>query len=134
MLLNENVDLRDRSNCTLVYDEAEHWLHATWQGYIDPQEAQRGAESYLVRAAEWPCAWLLNDNSGLIGPWFESLEWLTDVWVPRAQQLGLRYVAHVVQADQHYDTLTRHFPVTLPFELQIFQELADARHWLRQQR
>jgi hypothetical protein len=42
---------------------------------------------------------LLNDNSQLTGPWFESTDWLAHVWLPQAEHLGLRYVAHVVQAD-----------------------------------
>lgn len=117
----------------LTYEESEQWLQAIWSGYVDPLEALHGAEAYLQHAVRRPCAFLLNDNSQLRGPWFESLDWLVDVWVPQAQQLGLRYVAHVVQADQHYDVLTRRLPAptTAPFELQIFQEVDAARQWLR---
>ena len=132
MFLNLNVDPRDHSSCALSYNEAEGCLQAVWRGYVDPAEAQRGAEAYLLRATGRPCAYLLNDNLQLTGPWFESLDWLADVWVPQALRLGLRYVAHVVQADQHYDIITLRLPRNLPFELQIFQEQADAWDWLRQ--
>lgn len=131
MHLNTNVDLRDRSFCELSYNEAEGWLQAVWRGYVDYAEAQWGAKAYLEHVARRPSAFLLNDNSGLQGPWFESLDWLVDVWVPQAQKLGLRYVAHVVQADQHYDVLTNRLHGVAPFELQIFQDPADARAWLR---
>ena len=134
MHLNTNVDLRDHSFCALMYSEADQWLEATWCGHVDAQEAYRGAQAYLDHAARMPSAFLLNDNSRLRGPWFESLDWLADVWVPQAGLLGLRYVAHVVQADQHHDILTTRLGGELPFELQIFQEVADARHWLRQMR
>ena len=134
MLLNVNTDLRDHSSCTLTYEEKERWLQATWQGYIDPLEALQGAEAYLSHAAPVPCAYLLNDNSQLRGPWFESLNWLLDVWVPQASQLGLRYVAHIVQADTHHDIITSSEPVILPFELQIFEDVDDARQWLSQAR
>jgi hypothetical protein len=77
---------------------------------------------------------LLNDNSGLQGPWFESLEWLVDVWVPQAKLLDLRYVVHMVQADQHHDVLTHRLHGVAPFELQIFHNPADARQWLRETR
>ena len=126
MFLNINVDPRDHSSCALTYDEGEHWLRATWQGYVDPVEAMRGAEAYLRQAAHTPCPLLLNDNAQLIGPWFESTDWLAYVWLPQAERLGLRYVAHVVQADQHYDIITLLKPTALPFELQIFNEVADA--------
>lgn len=98
MLLNINRDAYDGSTCVLTYEESEQWLQATWSGYIDPIEALQGAEAYLQHAGQRPCTFLLNDNSQLRGPWFESLDWVVDVWVPQAQQLGLRYVAHIVQA------------------------------------
>lgn len=132
MFLNTTTDPRDHSSCALYYDEVDHWLSAVWRGYIDPLEAMRGAEAYLRHAAHTPSARLLNDNSQLHGPWFESTHWLAKVWVPQAQRLGLRYVAHVVQADQHYDILALNKPAILPFELQIFDDVAEAQHWLRE--
>lgn len=33
----------------------------------------RGAAAYLHRAAQRPCPLLLNDNTALRGPWFDSL-------------------------------------------------------------
>jgi hypothetical protein len=132
MLLNINTDLGDGSACLLTYDETEGWLRATWSGYVDENEAMRGAESYLSHAAAVPCAYLLNDNTALRGPWFDSLYWLARVWKPRAEQLGLRYVAHVVQVDRSFDILTEQLPVPLTFELQIFQDVGQAEHWLRQ--
>jgi len=134
MLLNNNFDPRDNSACTLTYEEEAQWLQAVWRGYVDPAEAMRGAEAYLRHASQRPCAFLLNDNSQLRGPWFESLDWLADVWVPQAERLGLRFVAHIVQTDQHHDVLTNRLSETskVPFDLQIFQDISDARNWLRQ--
>ncbi|RZL16546.1 MAG: hypothetical protein EOO62_01035 [Hymenobacter sp.] len=133
MLLNTTFDPHDSSCCQLTYEEPNGWLRATWRGFVDPLEAQRGAAAYLHYAAQTPSALLLNDNSQLRGPWFDSFEWLKQVWVPQATSLGLRWVAHVVQADRHADLLTSQLFLNLPFELQIFQELADAQHWLHQQ-
>ncbi|MGI4873362.1 MAG: hypothetical protein ACRYFX_19565 [Janthinobacterium lividum] len=134
MFLNLNTDPKDHSACALSYDEQEGWIQATWRGYVDPAEAMRGAEAYLLRATQAPCTLLLNDNSQMTGPWFDSLEWLAEVWVPQASRLGLRYVAHIVQADRAHDVLTSRLLATLPFDLQIFHDVADARHWLRQAR
>lgn len=133
MQLNLNVDSRDASTCRLTYEETNGWLRATWSGYVDQVEALRGAEAYLHYAAQSGCAFLLNDNSQLRGPWFDSFDWLIDVWVPQAVRIGLRAVAHVVQTDQASDSLTTRLPFPLPFDLQVFQSLADAQHWLSQQ-
>lgn len=132
MHLNTNLDPHDHSTCTLSYEEDEQWLQATWRGYVDPDEALRGAEAYLRYAAHTPCAFLLNDNTRLQGPWFDSLDWLARAWVPQAARLGLHYVAHVVQADRHFDVIPARLPPPAPFDLQIFQSVAEARHWLRQ--
>jgi hypothetical protein len=132
MLLNYHIYAADGSSCTLAYDEHEHWLCATWQGHIDPLEARAGAEAYLDRFSLAPTPYLLNDNSHLRGPWFDSLDWLSDVWVPQAARQGLRYVAHIIQADRPNDILSSRLLTTLPFELQIFQDQADAQQWLRE--
>ena len=63
MFLNNNIDPRDHSSCALTYDEAEHWLRATWRGYVDLTEAMHGAEAYLQHEVRTPSALLLNDNS-----------------------------------------------------------------------
>lgn len=130
-MLNLNIDPADHSSCALSYNEHELWIQAVWQGYVDPVEATRGAQAYLQRATQKPSAYLFNDNSKLRGPWFESLDWLLDVWVPEANRLGLRYVAHLVQADTQHDVFTGRNLSKLPFELQIFQDKDDALAWLR---
>lgn len=134
MLLNVETDPRDHSSCALSYNEAEGWIEATWRGYVDAAEAMRGAEAYLRYAAPQPCSFLFNNNRELRGPWFDSLDWLLHVWVPQADRLGLRYVAHLVQADQHSDLFTDSSPQPLPFELQLFKDIDDARAWLRAMR
>ncbi|MBD2717275.1 hypothetical protein KBK19_19705 [Microvirga sp. STR05] len=121
----------DGSSCTLTYESENQWLRATWQGYIDTAEALRGAQQYLVQAAAYPCPYLLNDNLALKGPWFDSVQWLQHVWLPQARHLGLRYLAHVVQADTHHDILTFPAGLAAELELQCFESLPEAEEWLR---
>lgn len=122
----------DGSRCTLSYEDGG-WLRATWRGFVDTQEALRGADTYLRALAGLRCPYLLNDNVALRGPWFDSIEWLERVWVPQAVQMGLRYVAHVVQADTLSDIITVNFrgPQTGRLELQLFQHVPEAEAWLR---
>ena len=88
--------------------------------------------SDLRHAAHTASPYLLNDNSHLRGPWFESLDWLAEVWVPQAAALGLHYVAHVLQTDRPADILPRRLPASVPFDLQIFDNVDDAKRWLQQ--
>jgi hypothetical protein len=132
MLINSLPDV-DGSRCTLTFDESNHWLRATWRGFIDSEEAFRGAENYLQQLADIRCPYFLNDNTTLHGPWFDSLDWLMRIWAPQAARMGLRYVAHVVQADTKHDTITTapRNPAACLFDLQFFDNVPEAEEWLR---
>jgi hypothetical protein len=134
MRLAKHTDLRDGSSCELLFDENNNWLRANWLGYVDPQEAYNGARMFLQSQQELRCAYLLNDNSRLQGPWLDSVEWLRTVWAPRVQELGLRYIAHVTQPRELLDeaTLTPYFFVA-GLQLQLFDDVASAEDWLRGQ-
>ena len=123
----------DGSRCVLTWEEPQQWRRATWRGFVDLGEAMRGAESYLDHAGAFRSAYLLNDNLALEGPWFDTLGWLEEVWLPHARRLGLRYVAHVVQADTGTDVLTKSADKLAGggLELQLFTGVAGAEAWRR---
>jgi hypothetical protein len=131
-MLLSSVNFGSGGNCTLSYEESEQWLYATWGGLIGNHEAMQGALNYLDKVAAHPSAFLLNNNLDLHGPWFNSVEWLEHAWLPQAQRLGLRYIAHVVQADKGDDilTLTRADHLSELLELQLFHDLDAAKDWL----
>ncbi|MDO7883723.1 hypothetical protein [Hymenobacter cheonanensis] len=119
--------------CITEYVPAERWLRTTWQGFISPTDAEQGARAALEPLQSGPIACLLNDNSQIQGPWFDSVGWLQRVWAPQAARLGLRYVAHVAQPHTEADlgsVLLRN-PFRNLFEIQVFQTVEDAATWLR---
>lgn len=117
----------------LSLEQNDDWLRATWSGYVTADDAMSGALNYLAQAGPFHSRYFLNDNTSLRGPWFDSVAWLDQVWLPQAIRLGLRYIAHVVQADTHNDilTLTCPAPITDTVELQLFDNVASAQEWLR---
>lgn len=118
--------------CQLTYDESRHWLRATWTGYVSPEYALNGASAGLEMLQQIHCPYLLNDNSRLQGPWFDSLEWLATEWGPAAANAGLRYVAHVAQpnalVNAWLDPSSQH--LLRQFEIQVFESEAEAVEWL----
>ena len=132
-MLLSSIYFGSGGNCVLSYEESQQWLQATWSGLIGNHEAMRGGLNYLANVAAHPSPFLLNNNLALHGPWFNSAEWLEHAWLPQAQRLGLRYIAHVVQADKGADilTLTQADHLNGLLELQLFHEVADAQDWLR---
>jgi hypothetical protein len=133
-MLLKSLSFETGGHCTLTYEKCAGWLRATWSGYVNTTDALSGATTYLEQVGPLHCLYLLNDNVGLQGPWFDSTRWLEHVWLPQAQQLGLRYLAHVVQANTHVDILTLRYPrhhISDALELQLFSELVPAEEWLR---
>jgi hypothetical protein len=128
MLLN-TLQFGAGGKCVLAFEEEQQWLRATWTGLVGNHEAMEGAKAYLGKVKPLVCAYLLNDNLALRGPWFNSVEWLEHTWLPQAQRLGLRYIAHI-------DTCRCSATLTLPqhvggsLELQLFHELSAAEQWL----
>ncbi len=118
--------------CTTEFVAAEGWLRTTWQGFISAAEARQGAEGALEALGQVPVPYLLNDNSQIQGPWFDSVAWLEQVWAPQAERMGLRYVAHVAQPHTESDlsNLLAHNPFGDRFEVQLFATVEMAREWL----
>ena len=134
MQISRTIDLPDGSSCTVHYEEQTGWLRAVWLGYVDVTSAYIGAGHLLEVAQQFRCPYLLNDNSGLRGPWFDSMDWLSQVWLPQAMALGLRYVAHVPQPGDLADEMTavHHAPLPADLEIQVFDTTAHAEQWLRE--
>jgi len=119
--------------CTTDYIAAERWLRTTWQGFVSPADAEQGAQSALEPLDISDVHYLLNDNSQLQGPWFDSIDWLQRVWAPQAARLGIRYVAHVLQphTEAALNNVLARDPFMGQFELQLFSTVDEATAWLR---
>ena len=118
--------------CTADFDTDNGWLLVTWKGFVTAQDGEQGAQESLRMLRLTHVPYLLNDNSQVTGPWFDSMEWLERVWVPQAERLGLRYVAHVMQPDANAELAagSDHNPFADRFDLQIFSTVAEAQRWL----
>lgn len=121
--------------CITEHVPAEGWIKTTWLGFVSPAEAEEGASAALEPLGVRPVTCLLNDNSQIKGPWFDSVYWLKRVWAPQATRLGLRYIAHVAQPHTEADlgVLFDRNPFGDFVELQVFTSVEDATNWLRHQ-
>ncbi|MDJ0365277.1 hypothetical protein QMK33_08935 [Hymenobacter sp. H14-R3] len=122
-----------RPYCITECHTAEGWLQTTWLGFVSQADAEQGALAALEPLCQGPVAGLLNDNSEIKGPWFDSIAWLRRVWAPQAAQLGLRYIAHVAQPHTEADLgiLFSRNPFGNYVDLQVFTTIEDASDWLR---
>ena len=123
-----------REYCRAFYSEATRCLHLAWTGVITTPDGEHAATELLRLLPKSPVQYLLNDNSQVLGPWFDSLDWLQRIWAPQAGRLGLCYVAHVLQPHTEDDLglLLQQNLFAGKLELQFFTSLEDADCWLRE--
>lgn len=119
---------------TLEYDSLNDWYFANWMGYISPENVIAGAKAYLELVKARPCNYLLNNNQEVVGPWDRANDWLQEVWVPQAHDLGLRYMAHILAPSiaAALSGQDLHRRVNGSFEMRIFGSMEKGKNWLQQ--
>ncbi|WP_018479748.1 hypothetical protein [Pontibacter roseus] len=118
---------------TIYFDEQENWVYNDWSGYVSPENVEQGSLAVLAALEKYKVPYGLNDNRHLVGRWDQSVDWIEQQWIPRATAAGLRYYAHVVDGESFAaassaDMLNR---VQGRFRMRIFQDMQEARDWLR---
>lgn len=118
---------------TTEYDATNNWVYNNWIGYQTYTGIITGADACLHPLQENKCAYLLNDNRQVIGPWDHAVEWVVSNWAPRAVAQGLTHFAQVVSpeslAAQSAQSMLLGFEGQLAMHL--FDNIAEARMWLR---
>jgi len=119
---------------TLEYDPINNWHYANWIGYASTENIKKGAVAHLKLMREIPCPYFLNNNQELVGPWDKANNWLQEVWVPQARDLGLRYMAHILAPNisAALSGQDLHRRVDGNFEMRIFGDVDKAKAWLKQ--
>ena len=119
---------------TLEFDPINNWYFANWIGYASPENVKEGALKYLELMKEKPSAFLLNNNQELVGPWDKANDWLENIWIPQARELGLKYMAHILAPNiaAALSSQDLHRRVDGHFEMRIFGEMEKGKAWLRQ--
>ena len=119
---------------TIDYDAANHWVLNDWIGYQTYVGIVAGADACLLVLRENSCAYLLNDNRRVIGPWDHAVEWIVTNWAPRAIAQGLTHFANVVSPEALAASSARSMSLGLngQLQMQLFSEVAQAHAWLQE--
>lgn len=118
----------------ISYDAANRWVCNEWVGYQTYVGIVAGADACLLPLAENKCAYLLNDNRRVIGPWDHAVEWIVSNWAPRAIAGGLTHFANVVSPESLAASSAQSMALGLNGQLQmrLFGDMAEAQQWLRE--
>lgn len=118
---------------TITTDHENRWIFVDWQGYLTADNIKTGAAAYTAALSKAGFACVLNDTRSVRGPWDHSMDWVINTWAPNAAQAGLRYFAMVTTPATLAEGSAANFYAQLTaFQSAVFDNLADARHWLQQ--
>ncbi|GAA4507406.1 hypothetical protein GCM10023172_37980 [Hymenobacter ginsengisoli] len=120
----------------ISYDATHHWVYNEWLGYQTHPGIVVGADACLPALSDNNCAYLLNDNREVIGPWDHAVEWIVTNWAPRAIACVLTHFANVVSPESLAATSARAMALGLEGQLHMHQfgDIAEAQQWLRDAR
>lgn len=118
----------------ISYDAANRWVCNEWIGYQTYVGIVAGADACLGPLTDHKCAYLLNDNSQVIGPWDHAVEWIVTSWAPRAISGGLTHFANVVSPESLAASSAQSMALGLDGQLQmrLFGDMDEAKQWLRE--
>ncbi|MCR5889948.1 STAS/SEC14 domain-containing protein [Hymenobacter sp. J193] len=119
---------------TIDYDQANHWVYNNWIGYQTYTGIISGADACLLPLQQQACAYLLNDNRQVLGPWDHAVEWIVTDWGVRAAAQGLTHFAHVVSPDSLAAQSAKAMLLGLEgrLHLRMFSDMDQAQAWLRE--
>jgi hypothetical protein len=118
---------------TVAYDAANRWVYNNWVGYQTLAGVMAGADACLQPLREQACAYLLNDNRQVIGPWDHAVDWIVTDWAPRAITQGLTHFANVVSPESLAALSAEAMLLGIGNQLQLrmFGDINAAQAWLR---
>ncbi|QIL74962.1 STAS/SEC14 domain-containing protein [Hymenobacter sp. HDW8] len=119
---------------TIEYDAVNRWVYNNWIGYQTYIDVMAGADACLHPLRAHACAYLLNDNRQVIGPWDHAVEWIVTNWAPRAIAQGLTHFAQVVSPESMaaLSAEAMHIGIGERLQMRMFGDIQEARAWLRQ--
>lgn len=117
-----------------AYDATNGWVYNNWMGYQTLPGIVAGADACLNPLRDHRCAYLLNDNRQVIGPWDHAVDWIVTDWAPRALAQGLTHFANVVSPESMAALSAEAMRLGLDGQLQMrmFGDFDEAKAWLRE--
>jgi hypothetical protein len=119
---------------SIEYDAAGRWVYNEWIGTQTYVGIVAGADACLLPLREHSCAYLLNDNRRVIGPWDHAVDWVVSNWAPRAIAQGLTHFANVVSPEALAASSAHSMLLGLHGQLsmRMFGDIEEAKAWLHE--
>ena len=111
------------------------YILVNWVGIQSVETIMLGANVLLNMLRQNTCAYLLNSNKELIGPWDDGALFLGNRWAIQARNLGLLYFAQVLSPGIYGQRSFTQFEAAARdhFQIKTFNSEIEAASWLVQE-
>lgn len=139
-LISDNINTIELKNeggyvyLAIEIDKENSCLYYKWRGFLLIEELKVGYNKILEILERERLEMALADHSQIVGPWNEANEWLVAEWTPRANKVGLRYLAVNTAGDLFSNISLELFLINnknTNYDTQVFDTLEDAKNWLK---
>ncbi|AMJ67188.1 hypothetical protein [Hymenobacter sp. PAMC 26628] len=109
-------------------------MYNNWVGYQTYVGIVAGADACLFPLRDNRCAYLLNDNREVVGPWNHAVAWIVTDWAPRAAAQGLTHFANVVSSESMaaQSAEAMFLGIGARLQMRMFGAIEEAQAWLRE--
>lgn len=123
----------DNHLCSIVVDDSVPCLVVRWKGYTTSAQLRFILEHVLRMLRRHRLSRILGDDSAIPVIHAEDQQWIVSDWFPRAIAAGWRVSANRIPTEYFGELTTRtvQAEVPAPVVIRSFDELAEARQWLR---
>jgi hypothetical protein len=131
--MDNQKSLLQESSVAAYYDLVNNWFYLSWFGEQKLKSRMQAFDQVLDYFKVARCTKILNDNSASTSTWTDCALWMTNDWLPRAEQYGLRTMAWVYSSDPSVRKTAEEMLSRLHGKIIIipFEQLEDAEAWLR---
>lgn len=123
----------DTIYCRITFEESNRYVYLRWYGdYISVEEIARAGNWELDECEKRKTTRIINDNRELNGSWDHSNEWNAEVWLPRALQLGINKLAHIISENIFEKLSAEEMQVIFAgkIEVRTFKDFESAEQWI----
>jgi hypothetical protein len=124
---------KDNPICSLSYDETIRCVTIVWRKYATSAQLRFVHEAIIQMLAQYKANKILGDDSDLPIVHAEDQKWITDDWLPRAKEAGLKAAAAKVSFAFFGKLSIGSVQARLAKEIRIkaFPNIHQARTWLQ---
>ncbi len=123
---------RDNPICSLSYDETIGCVTVVWRKYATSAQLRFVHEAIIQMLSQYRAGKILGDDSELPIVHAEDQRWITEDWLPRAKEAGLKIAAAKISFSFFGKLSIGSIQARLAKEIKIktFPNLHQARTWL----